>query len=240
MKEFNEQENERIDFMKAIAFEVSKNEKSAILKGGTSLLLTRGLDRFSEDMDFDLTPGTVTDFQKHILKAAESVKLDIDCINVKKNTETTKRYMVHYQSAFTKQPDVLKIECSMRHEIEEKDAEIIQGLRVYSIARMAELKTAAFIGRDKARDTYDVAFLVANYPSEIRVETWNSIKEHVQNRGIDCLCDSFNKEQDELLEKFEGTEVVLRIQESLDRYAQSIGSLEEEKSLKADWVTLDV
>ena len=74
MVKFFKIEEERINFMKAIALEISVNEKSAILKGGTSLLLTRGLDRFSEDMDFDLPLGTVTDFQKHILKAAENFR----------------------------------------------------------------------------------------------------------------------------------------------------------------------
>ena len=52
-------EEERINFMKAIALEISENEKPAVLKGGTSLVLTRGLDRFSEDMDFDLPPGRI-------------------------------------------------------------------------------------------------------------------------------------------------------------------------------------
>lgn len=219
MATFDRQEQERIDFMRAIALEVSNNEP-AVLKGGTSLLLTHNLDRFSEDMDFDLPPGTASDFRKHIMKAAETIGIAVDGINIKKDTETTKRYMVHYTSAFSEKDYPLKIECSMRNEIEKADVENINGIKVYSVPRLAELKAEAFVNRDKARDTYDIAFLTENYPSEIKQTTWALIREHVQDRGIEGLCDSFDKEreQDKLLSNFEGTEVVLRIQENIERH----------------------
>ncbi|MBQ7262088.1 MAG: nucleotidyl transferase AbiEii/AbiGii toxin family protein [Synergistaceae bacterium] len=184
------------------------------MKGGTALLLTRGLDRFSEDMDFDLSPGSVADLEASIRKAAKKVGIDIDRINIKKDTATTKRYMVHYDVASTEDVTPLKIECSMRHPIDHRSVEMIDGIRTYSISRMMDLKTDAFTHRTRGRDIYDLAFLMERYPSEMREATLDRIEEHVRDRGIDFLSDQFDQERqrDKLLSAFDGTDVVLRLQ----------------------------
>lgn len=211
-----QEQQERIAFMRAVAKEVSEHEP-AVLKGGTALLLTRCLDRFSEDMDFDLPPGNHSDLRPCIYRAAQKTGLQIQDINIKKDTDTTRRYMVHYASAFSAQDYPLKIECSMRNEIDPCDVENVDGIRTYTVARLAELKSEAFMNRDKARDTYDLAFLMERYPSQIRSSTLEKVKQHLQGRGIDDLCDSFDREKqtDPLLSEFDGADIVLRLQESV-------------------------
>ena len=213
------QQQERIDFMRAIAKEVTEHEAS-VLKGGTALLLTRNLDRFSEDMDFDFPPGSQSDLRAHIQRAAQKIGLSIASINIKKDTETTKRYMVHYDSASSSQEYPLKVECSMRNEIQSQDVEIIDGIRTYKVSRLAELKAEAFVNRNKARDSYDVAFLLDTYPDEIKQNTWDQIRQHVQDRGINDLCDAFDKEKqrDPILSEFDGADVILRLQECVQHH----------------------
>ncbi len=219
---FSDMENQRIAFMKAVAQEIANHESHAVLKGGTALLLAHGLNRFSEDMDFDLPKGSSADFQKHIMRAAESVGINIKDINIKKDTETTKRYMVHFEG-LNDEPGrayPLKIECSMRNKIDKSNVVQIDGMNVYDVAHIGELKANAFVGRDKGRDTYDIAFLIENYASELRPETWKLIKKNIDDKGIDSLCDAFEREKakDDLLKDFDGIEILLKLQENIRKH----------------------
>ena len=217
--EFSAWEQERIRIMREISLEMSKSGP-AVLKGGTSLLLVRGLARFSEDLDFDLPPGTIGDLRSPIEKVMQSLSIAVSNINTKKDTPTTRRYMLHYKSAVSGEASCLKIEFSMRNTINPDDVEIIEDLRVYRIAKLADLKADAFIARDRGRDTYDVAFLLEHYYPEIAQTTLERIFVNVKNKGIDWLCDTFNKERqaDPLLERFDGNEIAYKLLERLEQY----------------------
>jgi predicted nucleotidyltransferase component of viral defense system len=227
-------EKQRIAFMRAIAEEISNYEKRAVLKGGTALLLGYGLDRFSEDMDFDLPEGHVDDFTEPIKKAAKTLGLPEPEVLIKKNTETTKRYMVHYGAARGRegsQSYPLKVECSMRsREIADADVTIKNGIRVYVIGKLAELKAGAFVSRERARDIYDMVFLTERYPEKLKQETWDAIKNHVSTRGIDALCDSFDDERktDPLLQNYDGTALCLKLDDNLKRHEEHRKSQESE------------
>ena len=223
MPKFNENQLEHIELMKLIAQEVSKNEPS-VLKGGTALLLGYGLDRFSDDLDFNFPKEKIFDLKPYITKAAQSLGIKINSISIKKDTDTTKRYIVNYDSTFTKGDYSLKVECSMRYDIEEKEFTIIDGINIYKIEDLAKLKTDAFIGRVKARDTYDIAFLLNNYQNQINKETWDRIERHVNSKGIDELLREFEEEakQDVSLGDFDATKIVLSLQEALDNRKKDI------------------
>jgi len=82
-----------VDIMKEIARSLS--DTPFILKGGTALLLAYGLDRFSEDLDFDSN--------KHLrlenrIEKAVGPLVKIDSVDVLKNTETVQRYRVKYST----------------------------------------------------------------------------------------------------------------------------------------------
>ena len=221
---FSEMELQRIALMRAIAEEMAQAEPLAVLKGGTSLLLVYGLDRFSEDMDFDLPAGCARDLSSDILRASSKQGYEAK-VSVKKDTETTKRYMLHYgafrdNNAESCQDYPLKIEFSMRNrKIPEQETLLVQGIRVYALPRLVELKVAAFVHRERARDTYDVVFLVEKYPEAFSERAWRDVKGHVETRGLTALCDSFDEEKadDPLLEKFEGTALLLKLQEAMQR-----------------------
>ena len=78
-----------------------------ILKGGTSLALFYGLDRFSEDLDFD----GVTNKAKIKPFIADFVKGKEIKVREAKNTHYGERFILHYDKVFQ-----LKIETSTRLE----------------------------------------------------------------------------------------------------------------------------
>ena len=101
---FSEMELQRIALMRAIAEEMAQAEPLAVLKGGTSLLLVYGLDRFSEDMDFDLPAGCARDLSSDILRAASKQGYEAK-VSVKK--DTVYHHIVVLHSEFALQTYIL-------------------------------------------------------------------------------------------------------------------------------------
>jgi predicted nucleotidyltransferase component of viral defense system len=91
--DLSSEEIEHAKFMKAIV--QSMTGTPYILKGGTALMFGYGLDRFSEDLDFDSTKRINMESRiKNILP--HNFKNVI--IEVTKLTETVQRYRVSYDS----------------------------------------------------------------------------------------------------------------------------------------------
>ncbi len=96
--------------MRSIARSLS--DTPLILKGGTALLLAYGLNRFSEDLDFDSN--------KHLrlenrIEKASGPLVKVESVDVPKNTETVQRYRVKY--SMKAMSGVLKIEVSCRDSL---------------------------------------------------------------------------------------------------------------------------
>jgi predicted nucleotidyltransferase component of viral defense system len=166
---FTPWETERAELMYNIAVEISKNEAvKLILKGGTGLMLCYRLARFSSDLDYD---GTQRDFNiiQNIRKGSEKSGREIEGVSLKKDTDTVKRYMVHYKGWENKP---LKIEISLRNgdAIDSNSYREINGIRVYKVENLILQKIDAFNKRYKARDIYDLAFM-AHYYGEKTMST---------------------------------------------------------------------
>lgn len=144
--------------------------RAYVLKGGTSLMMCYNLSRFSEDIDLD-------GFANNIVMIVEEF-----CISngfnyrVAKNTDTVKRYMIHYGGG-----KPLKIEVSYRMRNIDFNAvtTIINGILVYNIQSILTMKLNAYSGRDKIRDLYDVVFIGTNY--------WNVLSEPLKFMLRDTL-----------------------------------------------------
>lgn len=177
------------DFLK----ELNKNTDKYVLKGGTALMLCYSLDRFSEDVDLDCRNRN-RDILKHISDFAE--KRGYDC-RIAKDTDTVKRAFVHYGG---KRP--LKIETSFRR-INIADDEVckIKGIEVYTIDRLAELKSSAYTGRDKIRDLYDVTFICNNYFDKLSENAKRSICDALEYKGLDQFDYIVNNQKDELIDE---------------------------------------
>lgn len=148
-----------VQIMQAIAHDF--HDLQMVLKGGTALLLCYGLDRFSEDLDFDSPKKfSITRRVEHTF-AKFSPVYEVKTV---KDTATVQRLKSHYQGVHGDR--LLKIETSFRHSPSPDTVVIINGIRTYTIGTLIDQKIDALIGRTAARDLYDVAFLARTYRSD--------------------------------------------------------------------------
>jgi predicted nucleotidyltransferase component of viral defense system len=167
-----------VDIMKSVARSLA--DTPLILKGGTALLFAYGLDRFSEDLDFDSN--------KHLrlenrIEKATIPFVRIDSVDVLKNTETVQRYRVKYS---TKEVSgSLKIEVSCRDSYDPSRSHFYEGIRVYDLPVLIDHKLEAFQDRTVARDLYDLHFMLTQKPGELSPRQIQILVE--ASRDIDAL-----------------------------------------------------
>jgi len=147
-----------------------------ILKGGTALHLCYKLDRFSEDIDLDGRekglPALVNDFCQD---SGYTYRLA-------KDTETVERCFMNYGNA----GKPLKIEVSYRRkDIPNIEIKKINGILVYDIETICLMKCAAYAGRDKIRDLYDLTFICNNYFDRLSEPTRAVMRNTVEYKGIE-------------------------------------------------------
>ena len=90
-----------------------QKDKPLILKGGTALMLGYGLERFSEDLDFDIADtytGKGTIKLDSVLKNALPYGVELQELVLRKDTPSVTRYILRYQQNCIS--DKLKIEVS--------------------------------------------------------------------------------------------------------------------------------
>lgn len=77
----------------------------------------------------------------------------------------------------------MEIECQNAHE----NIRTVNGSKVYSIDRMAQMKSTAYNATDNLRDLLDLAFIVNNYYHELSEVTLNVISDMLQYKGLEHL-----------------------------------------------------
>lgn len=160
-----------------------------ILKGGTSLMLCYGLDRFSEDIDLD-------GFDTEIIDIVDTFcKLNGYKYNINKNTNTVKRCMIHYGGL-----KPLKIETSYRLKNLNTDViNNINGILVYNIQSILAMKLSAYSNRDKIRDLYDVVFIGLNYWPQLDQGLIMLLTNTLMYKGIEQFDYIIRTQSDELI-----------------------------------------
>ena len=99
-----------------------------------------------------------------------------------KNTDTVERCFIHYGNA----GKPLKIEASYRRrEIPVQETNTLQGIKVYRIEPLCVMKTAAYAGRDKIRDLYDLTFIYNNHVQRLSPQTIALLRSAVEYKGIE-------------------------------------------------------
>ncbi len=136
-----------------------------VLKGGTALLLLRGLDRHSTDLDFDaLQPA---DIDGPVRQGFHAAGVSFRSLTISKDTPITRRCKYHYEDAATGKDVLLKVEVSFRSRPDTESYESIDGIRTYKIPYLYDQKLAAFNSRWEARDLYDLSFLLGKYGNQL-------------------------------------------------------------------------
>ena len=180
-----------------------------ILKGGTALLFGYGLDRFSEDLDFDSNKHLR--LENRIAKAAVPL-VRIDSVDVPKNTETVQRYRVKYSTREIS--GSLKIEVSCRDSYDFSRSHFHEGIRVYDLPVLIDHKLEALHNRTAARDLYDLHFLLTRKPQTFSREQTQRLVE--STRDIDALERRYSEsfKEDTILQSIDVGRLVLSIYDS--------------------------
>lgn len=197
-----------VDIMRAVAKDF--HDIPMVLKGGTALLLCYGLDRFSEDLDFDAPKKfTIAPRVERIL-SRHAATYEVKTV---KETPTVQRLKSHYAGITGDR--LLKIETSFRNPPADEHVKVIDGIRTYPIGELLEQKLNALENRTTARDIYDISFLTRSYPEAFTQESIDKLKAIMHD--IDSVEQRFSEvfENDEILKFTSITEIILQITEFL-------------------------
>lgn len=208
---FNEERQLHVDIMRAIARDF--HDIPMVLKGGTALLLCYGLDRFSEDLDFDAPKKfNIAGRVERIL----SQKTKSHSVRTVKDTETVQRLKAHYTGVTSDR--LLKIETSFRNPASEEETTVIDGIRTYSVQALIEQKISAFEHRTAARDLYDLSFLARQYGEHFSASSIQKLAALTAN--IDAVEQRFQDafEEDEILDASRLMEIILQVTDFVKRH----------------------
>lgn len=162
---------------------LSKKTKNFVLKGGTALKKCYNLPRMSEDIDLD----NINKKERLASIITEFCKINNYKLNLKKDTETTERYMIHYGDL----SHPLKVEVSYRNKnsLLVKELSLVKnGVLTYNINTLFGMKTDAYSNRDKIRDLYDLSFIINNYYDELSSENIIRFEDTLDRKdGLDQL-----------------------------------------------------
>lgn len=170
---------------------LNSSSDSFVLKGGTALLKGYGLDRFSEDIDLDAP-------QSSRIHRIVSSFCDINgyTYNEKKNTPTAEKYTIHYNPKYKP----LKIEVSHRaRAIDESLYKRDNNILIYKLNPLCQMKTAAYLARDKIRDLYDIAFICNHHFESLSPETVLQLQNALENKGLEHFDYLMHTQEDELI-----------------------------------------
>jgi len=208
---------QRILLMYDIAKKISADNKNGLLlKGGTALLFCYGLPRYSTDLDYDGFNYNF-DITDDIKSVINSNGLKLDRINVKKDTDTVKRFMIHYKEA---ENNPIKLEISFRNI---DDADLVNAKRArindintYNIRYLASDKIDTFLKRTAARDIFDASFLIQHYPDSLNKELIEKCKSKLTTLGLDQMENIIKN--DEVIKNFDCDDILVNFENNINKY----------------------
>ena len=206
MQKFQKWQQKHREVMLSYLKELNAITGDIILKGGTSLMLCYGLDRFSEDIDLDSPKPRLKQFTRNFCQR-HGYK-----IRIAKDTETVQRFMIQYEEKI----NPLKIEISYRSKNISPDTyHRVQGISVYTIDRLAQLKAGAYQGRDKIRHLYDISFICNCYFDSLTEGTKNQIRDALSYKGFDNFDYITKTQPDPLIDQNKLAELYLNMYDKL-------------------------
>ncbi len=198
-----------------------------VLKGGTALYLGYGLNRFSEDLDFDCCKK-INLLSK--VKSAIPNGIILNDIHIKKDTDSVGRYMVRYATK------------DNRDAPKENEVNVIDGMRIAKVERIIDNKLCAcFDGehtRTKARDLFDLHFLAKHYEEHFSLDLATRLKEFskdpdklVSDYLVDVKLDALLNQIMDLEETALELGVMAQlIHKKLEKQSHSLNALQEQQN----------
>ncbi len=161
---------------------IALSEVQVVFKGGTYLWFFHGLNRFSEDLDFTWLNEVPESVEETVSKTLGMFGVEN---KIKKITNDERTYSFRVSAAGplnTSERDMchVYVEISKREKISRKPVALAFEIPAYSLPvkiisgmsldEVAAEKIRAIISRDKARDLYDLHFLLARTNAALDLE----------------------------------------------------------------------
>ena len=152
--------------------------RKMIFIGGTNLRLTKGIDRFSEDLDFDCKSFSEEEFismSDDVLQFLQRSGLDVEVIDKPNSRLTAFRRSLYFPellfkldlSGHKEERFLLKLEAQDQGVHYEPKMTLIKGCGFFFSfpvppdAVLCAMKISAMLARSKGRDYYDTMFLLS-------------------------------------------------------------------------------
>ena len=174
----------------------SQRDNPYVLKGGTALSLCYSLNRFSEVIDLDAASTTISQerFKHDILRICAANRYNC---RIGKYTPTAKKAYIDYGH-----PDKpLKVELSLRRKVIPDNLVCTKnGIQVYTLDEMARLKAAAYNGRDKIRDLYDVTYIITHFYDSLGESARDALRTALEYKDLEQYDYIVRTQKDELID----------------------------------------
>ena len=131
-----------------------------VLKGGSALAFTRGLNRHSTDLDF----GTdrPVELRDRIKSAARTAGIGLGPVK-RADWPRHQRFSAAYPDPVMRDSATLKVDVRYWQAPKSRNVELIDGIRTYKVPVLFDQKLAATGSRIDPRDLFDLAFLMERY-----------------------------------------------------------------------------
>ena len=167
-----------------------------VLKGGTALAFTRGLNRHSTDLDFDTDrPVELSD---RIEGAARALGVDLGPVE-RKDRRDHQRFLAPYPRLPGDKERFFKVNVRYKAPPKVEDIEDVDGIRTYQVPVLFDQELAAIASGIDARDLFDVAFGMRHYGDILRDD---------QIRRSDALTENLDRLERRYKKAFEADEVL--------------------------------
>ena len=198
---FSEENAQRSLFLYDIAKAVSA--KDLVLKGGTSLLFGYGLNRYSTDLDFNTTKRI-----NHISNIIEILRKKNIRYSTIHDRKEGSRIITDILFKNGKRRDKLKIDIDYSGKYMNNEQNIIHnnGIYMFSANILCRMKYEAFLDRKKARDIFDIGYLLQHSPKSFNMNMLENIDRRIKDLGTDTIKKIFMK--DDVLKFYNVNEIV--------------------------------
>jgi len=179
---FSEENAEKAFLLYDIAKTVSNED--LVLKGGTSLLFGYGLNRYSTDLDFNTTKNI-----NHINSIVEILKNKRIHYSTIHDRKEGSRVITDILFKYRQKKDKLKIDIdySGKYMNDELNITCNNGIYMFSANILCRMKYEAFLNRKKARDIFDIGYLLQHFPQYFNENMIKKIEQRINELGIDMI-----------------------------------------------------
>ena len=175
-----------------------------VLKGGTALAFTRGLNRHSTDLDFD--SERPVELRDRIDSAAQALGVNLGHVE-RKDRPKRQRFRAPYPRLAGDKDRFFKVNARHADPLRTGDIEVIGGVRSYRVPVLFDQKLAATASRIEARDLFDLAFVMRQYGDSLRDD---------QIRRADAFTEDLDRLEQRCKKMFEQDEVLSDISDVED------------------------